>query len=137
MHAEPGDDQTGPRADLTDDRLDQSVCITIEKFRQQVDADMLVVACCHGSADHTEPEYTDAEQQYIMQKYATERKVLEAPKLIAAKAKDMLLHYAARILPDGFKAQVVATSREAAVIYQEKPKNRKAQMQAVVAMKSW
>ncbi len=64
-------------------------------------------------------EYTDVEQQTIMQKYATEKRVLEAPKLIAAKARDMLRHYAATILPSGFKAQVVATSRRAAVRYQQ------------------
>lgn len=64
-------------------------------------------------------EYTEAEQQIIMQKYATEKRVLEAPNLIACKARDMLRHYVARILPDGFKAQVVATSRLAAVRYQQ------------------
>jgi type I restriction enzyme, R subunit len=53
-----------------------------------------------------------------MQKFATEKRVLEAKKLIAAKARDMLRHYAATILPSGFKAQVVATSRRAAVRYQ-------------------
>lgn len=64
-------------------------------------------------------EYTESEQQFIMQKYATQKRVLEAPKLIAAKARDMLCHYVSRILPDGFKAQVVATSRLAAVRYQQ------------------
>jgi type I restriction enzyme, R subunit len=64
-------------------------------------------------------EYTDVEQQTIMQKFATEKRVLEATKLIAAKARDMLRHYAATILPSGFKAQVVATSRRAAVRYQQ------------------
>jgi type I restriction enzyme R subunit len=53
-----------------------------------------------------------------MEKCATEKRVLEAKKLISCKARDMLRHYVSRILPDGFKSQVVATSRVAAVRYQ-------------------
>ena len=63
--------------------------------------------------------YTEEEQQIIRNKYATAGDVLEAPKLIAEKAADMLYHYVRKILPDGFKAQVVAVSRKAALIYQE------------------
>jgi len=63
-------------------------------------------------------QYTEAELQIIMNLYATEPRVLEAPKLIDAKAEDMLRHYVASILPEGFKAQVVATSRKACVRYQ-------------------
>ncbi len=37
--------------------------------------------------------------------------------MIAAKVRDMLHHYVAHVLPDGFKAQVVAMSRLAAVRY--------------------
>lgn len=62
-------------------------------------------------------EYTEAEQQLIKNKYAAAGDVLEAPKLIAAKAVDMLRHYVRTILPNGFKAQVVAGSRLAAVRY--------------------
>jgi type I restriction enzyme R subunit len=64
--------------------------------------------------------YSDRELQVIKAKYATEGDVLEAPKLIAEKAQDMLEHYVLKILPNGFKAQVVATSREAAITYQNK-----------------
>jgi type I restriction enzyme R subunit len=63
-------------------------------------------------------QYTEAELQVIMNLYATQPRVLEAPKLIAAKAADMLRHYVREILPGGFKAQVVATSRLAAMRYQ-------------------
>ena len=56
----------------------------------------------------------------IKAKYATEGDVLEAPMLIEKKAKDMMWHYVSVVLPEGFKAQVVATSREAAVTYQNK-----------------
>lgn len=64
-------------------------------------------------------EFTAAEQQIIMQKFATKRKVLEAPKLIAVKARDMLRHYVRTILPGGFKAQVVSVSQSASVEYQK------------------
>lgn len=42
---------------------------------------------------------------------------LEAESTIAAKAADMVAHYLAHVFPNGYKAQVVATSREAAVRY--------------------
>ncbi|HLO85542.1 MAG TPA: type I restriction endonuclease subunit R [Nostocaceae cyanobacterium] len=64
-------------------------------------------------------EYTPEELAAIRAKYATEGNVLEAPKLIAAKAEDMLRHYVETVLPNGFKAQVVASSRLAAVRYQQ------------------
>ncbi|MBA2678881.1 MAG: type I restriction endonuclease subunit R [Ktedonobacteraceae bacterium] len=53
----------------------------------------------------------------MREKYETYREILEAERLIAAKAEDMVLHYAANILPNGFKAMVVAVSRLAAVRY--------------------
>jgi type I restriction enzyme R subunit len=64
-------------------------------------------------------EFTKPEQQIIMQKFATKRKVMEAPKLIAVKARDMLRHYVRNILPGNCKAQVVAVSQEAVVEYQK------------------
>jgi type I restriction enzyme R subunit len=44
---------------------------------------------------------------------------LEAKPTIAAKAKDMVAHYLTHVFPNGYKAQIVATSREAAVRYKE------------------
>jgi len=64
-------------------------------------------------------DYTEAEKQVIKNKYAAEGDVLEAPKLIAQKATDMLRHYVRAVLPNGFKAQVVAVSRLAALRYQD------------------
>jgi len=60
-------------------------------------------------------DYTPQELAVIKAKYATEGDVLEAPLLIEQKARDMLRHYVGVVLPEGFKAQVVATSRAAAV----------------------
>ena len=62
---------------------------------------------------------TEEEREAIRRKYGTVPNILEAKDLIAAKAEDMLLHYAANILPNGFKAQVVAVSRRAAIRYYE------------------
>ena len=60
---------------------------------------------------------TEEEREAIRRKYGTVVNILEAKDLIAVKAEDMLLHYAANILPNGFKAQVVAVSRRAAIRY--------------------
>jgi type I restriction enzyme R subunit len=62
---------------------------------------------------------SEEEREAIRRKYGTVANILEAKDLIAAKAEDMLLHYAANILPNGFKAQVVAVSRRAAIRYYE------------------
>ncbi len=62
---------------------------------------------------------TPQELEAIKAKYGTQGHVMEAPALIAAKARDMLRHYTDKILPNGFKAQVVAVSRRAAVRYHQ------------------
>ena len=64
-------------------------------------------------------DLTDSQRETLQKKYATTAKVLEAPELIAAKAKDILRHYIATVMPDGFKGMVVATSREACLRYYE------------------
>jgi len=51
--------------------------------------------------------------------YGSRDAYLEAKATIEAKAKDMVDHYLAHVFPNGYKAQVVATSREAAVRYKE------------------
>jgi type I restriction enzyme, R subunit len=61
---------------------------------------------------------SEDELEAIKRKYATRGAILEAPKLIEAKARDMMRHYVESILPNGLKAQVVAYSRRAAVRYQ-------------------
>lgn len=62
---------------------------------------------------------TEEEREAIRRRYGTVENILEAADIIRAKAEDMLLHYAANILPNGFKAQVVAVSRKAAIRYYE------------------
>ena len=62
---------------------------------------------------------TPEELEAIKKKYATKGHVMEAPELIASKARDILRHYVDNILPNDFKAQVVAVSRRAAIRYHE------------------
>lgn len=64
-------------------------------------------------ADHTAEEL-----EALKARYATTGHVLESEKLIEAKAGNMLRHYISTVLPNGFKAQVVAFSRRAAVRYE-------------------
>lgn len=49
--------------------------------------------------------------------YGSRDAYLEAEDVIRDKARDMIDHYVAFVFPGGFKAQVVATSREAALRY--------------------
>jgi len=51
--------------------------------------------------------------------YGSRDAYLEAEPTIEAKAKDMVGHYLTHVFPNGYKAQVVATSREAAVRYKK------------------
>ena len=52
---------------------------------------------------------TPAELSAIKRKYGTFGDILEAERRIEAIAEDIVEHYITHILPDGFKAQVVAT----------------------------
>ncbi|QAU24808.1 type I restriction endonuclease subunit R [Dyella sp. M7H15-1] len=62
-------------------------------------------------------QQTPDELEAIKQKYATKGHIFDAPALIDDKARDMLRHYVTNILPNGYKAQVVAYSRLAAIRY--------------------
>ena len=64
-------------------------------------------------------DHSDAEIEKLKDRYATTGTVMEAPKLIAGKAKSMLWHYVSTVMPNGFKAQVAASSRLATVRYRE------------------
>lgn len=61
-------------------------------------------------------EYNLKERLQILG-YGSREVYLEAESTIEAKAKDMVEHYLTHVYPNGYKAQVVATSREAAVRY--------------------
>jgi len=63
---------------------------------------------------------TPEEKAAIKKKYGTERAVLEAPQRIEWVALDLVEHYRSHILPNGFKAMVVTSSRDAAITYKQK-----------------
>ena len=64
-------------------------------------------------------ERSKEDRARIKEKYGTKGDILEAPKRINLIVKDIVDHYIANILPDGFKAQLVASSRVAAYRYNE------------------
>ncbi|OZM58359.1 DEAD/DEAH box helicase [Lottiidibacillus patelloidae] len=65
-------------------------------------------------------EYDEEDRERIKKKYATEEAIVAAPKRIEQIVLDIIEHYETHIQPNGFKAQIVAISREAAVMYKEK-----------------
>jgi len=64
-------------------------------------------------------ERTEEEIREIKKKYGTTGDILDAPARIEAIARDLVEHYTAHILPNGFKAQVVCNSKTAAVRYEK------------------
>ena len=69
--------------------------------------------------------FADVFSEYNLQErlailgYGTRDAYLEAESTIEAKARDMIDHYLKHVFPNGYKAQIVATSREAAVRYKK------------------
>lgn len=71
-------------------------------------------------------DHSKEELEAIKKKYATKGQIFEAPQLIQEKAQDILRHYVTHILPNGYKAQLVAYSRRAALRYAEALEQAKA-----------
>lgn len=71
---------------------------------------------------------TEEEMLAIRKKYGALGDILDAPALIEEKARDMLEHYVEHILPNGFKAQIVASSKIGAVTYNAKLRRALAEM---------
>lgn len=63
-------------------------------------------------------EYNLIERLQILG-YGSRQAYLEAKETMRAKAEDMVKHYIYQVFPNGFKAQIVATSREAAARYKD------------------
>ena len=64
-------------------------------------------------------DHTDDEKAAIKKKYGTNQAVLEAPQRIRRVCMDIVKHYREHIQPNGFKAMIVTSSRNAAIIYKE------------------
>jgi type I restriction enzyme R subunit len=62
---------------------------------------------------------SDEEKAAIKKKFGTSQAILEAPQRIRRVCIDIIKHYKEHIQPNGFKAMIVTSSRNAAVIYKE------------------
>jgi type I restriction enzyme R subunit len=62
-------------------------------------------------------DYTEKEREAIKKKYATQEAIATAPQRIREICLDLINHYETTILPNGFKAQIVAYNRKAAILY--------------------
>lgn len=75
------------------------------------------------SLDNLFDEYfsdkSDEEKEAIKKKYGNERAILEAPKRVRWVCIDIIKHYREHIQPNGFKAMIVTSSRNAAVTFKE------------------
>lgn len=82
-------------------------------------------------AEHVEGDSLDAvfervfrdrpreEREAVKSRYATEAAIAGAPRRVEAVCLDMIRHFETHIRPNGFKAQVVACSRDVAVTHKE------------------
>ena len=62
---------------------------------------------------------SDKEREAIKKKFGTTKAVLEAPMRIRRVCMDIVKHYKEHIQPNGFKAMIVTSSRNAAITYKE------------------
>ena len=65
------------------------------------------------------PDHSEEELDGIKKKYANLEAIAESKPLIREIALDIIKHYESYILPNDFKAQVVAVNRKAALRYKE------------------
>ena len=91
------------------------------QLRKQQNQDLLKkMAATQGKRfDDLVKERTDEEILALKAKWGTTGDILEADKRIEEIAHDLVDHYVINILPNGFKAQVVCTSKMAAVKYKK------------------
>ena len=75
---------------------------------------------------------TDDEKARIKRRFGTDQAVLEAPQRIRRVCIDINKHYRERIRPNGFKAMIVTSSRNAAIIYKEQLDKLEAPQSAVI-----
>ena len=64
-------------------------------------------------------DYSDDKKVAIRKRYGTQQAVLEAPQRIRRICMDIVKHYREHIQPNGFKAMIVTSSRNAAITYKE------------------
>ena len=62
---------------------------------------------------------SDDEKAAIKKRYGTRQAILEAPQRIRRVCMDIVKHYREHIQPNGFKAMIVTSSRNAAILYKQ------------------
>ena len=67
----------------------------------------------------TEPDMTPELKEQLKREYITKAKIAESPQRIKKIALDIVEHFTNNILENGYKAMIVASSREAAVLYKQ------------------
>jgi type I restriction enzyme, R subunit len=82
-----------------------------------------IVRVTGDSLDSLFDEYfedkSDDQKAAIKRRYGTNQAVLEAPQRIRRVSMDIVKHYRQHIQPNGFKAMIVTSSRNAAITYKE------------------
>lgn len=99
---------------LTDAVLDHA---TVPIRYEQRLADAYVIDRATMDAEYEHEVGGTSEDRVSRQRRLSTRHALESEDLIAVKARDMLRHWVRAVLPNGFKAQIAAASRLAAVRY--------------------
>ncbi|WP_443636762.1 type I restriction endonuclease subunit R [Candidatus Njordibacter sp. Uisw_058] len=85
-----------------------------------------------GLFDEYFADRSEDEKAAIKKKFGTNRAVLEAPQRIRRVSMDILKHYREHIQPNGFKAMIVTSSRNAAILYKEALDKLEAPQSAVI-----
>ena len=62
---------------------------------------------------------SDDDKAAIKKRYGTKQAILEAPQRIRRVCMDIVKHYREHIQPNGFKAMIVTSSRNAAILYKQ------------------
>ncbi|MDQ2883196.1 MAG: HsdR family type I site-specific deoxyribonuclease [Actinomycetota bacterium] len=89
------------------------------RYEQRRTESYVVDAVVLDAAYEREVGGTPQQRHKAQQRWVTSRQALESLDFIGSKARDMLRHWVGGVLPNGFKAQVVAVSRLAAVRYRD------------------
>lgn len=108
----------GPFIDqyLLRDSEPDGATVPIRYEQRRVEA-YVVDAIVLDAAYEQEVGGTPRQRQEAQKQWVTSRQALESTDVIGSKARDMLRHWVGSVLPNGFKGQVVAVSRLAAVRY--------------------
>ena len=81
-----------------------------------------------GSEQNMTPEL----KEQLKKEYVTKAKIAEAPQRIKKIAFDIVEHYTNNIQDNGYKAMIVASSRESAVLYKEELDRLKAPSSKII-----